>query len=112
MVMSARTCPSPGVSISSERHDTGSSPITSSIPRTRLCQRAIAKPRPPRGPLAFDWPAAASGDITPPPPARPTRVRLARGGEREHRAALAVEISGEHVQDVDEPARERAEPLR
>ena len=40
------------------------------------------------------------------------RVGLARGGEREHRAALAVEVAGQHVEDVDQPARERAERLR
>ena len=39
-------------------------------------------------------------------------VRLARGGEREHDAAGAVEVAGDRVEDVDEPARERAELLR
>ena len=62
----------------------------------------------------------AAGDAARPAPEgealalRPAagRVALADGGEREHRAALAVEVAGQEVEDVDEPARERAEPLR
>ena len=45
-------------------------------------------------------------------PGVPRRVRRARGGLREHRAARAVEVAGQHVEHVDEPARERAELLR
>ncbi|MNV72304.1 hypothetical protein D3C71_1653810 [compost metagenome] len=37
-VTSARTCPSPGVSISSAKAATGSSPPYSGKPETRLCQ--------------------------------------------------------------------------
>ena len=39
------------------------------------------------------------------------RVGRARRGLREHRAAGTVEVPGEHVQHVDEPARDRAELL-
>ena len=45
-VISARTWPSPGVSISSARPATGSSPNDSGSPRTRLCQRPMLAPRP------------------------------------------------------------------
>ena len=40
--------------------------------------------------------------------------RVPRAGRRlrEHRAALAIEVAGQHVEHVDEPARERAELLR
>ena len=66
-VTSARICPSPGVSISSARHATGSSPNTSFAPRTRLCQRPIEWPRPrPGSPLVFEAPAAARVNIAPP----------------------------------------------
>ena len=40
------------------------------------------------------------------------RVGAARGGLGEHRAARSVEVAREHVEDVDEPRRERAELLR
>ena len=92
IVTSARTRPSPGVSISSASAATGSSPNDLGRPLTRLCQR------PSRTPLPL---ARRAG-----------RVALPGGGEREHRAALAVEVAGEHVEDVDEPARQRAELLR
>ena len=91
IVTSARTRPSPGVEISSASPTTGSSPKTSGRPLTRLAQRPMRKPLP--------EPPVAGG------------VALAGGGEREHRAALAVEVAGEVVEDVDEPARERAEAL-
>ena len=39
------------------------------------------------------------------------RVALARGGQRERGPALAVEVAGQHVDHVDEPAGERAELL-
>ena len=39
-------------------------------------------------------------------------VRAAGRREREHRAALPVEVAGERVDHVDEPGRERAELLR
>ena len=41
IVMSARTCPSPGVAISSARHDSGAWPSTSGAPRTRVCHRPV-----------------------------------------------------------------------
>ena len=90
--MSARIWPSPGVSISSASAATGSSPIVSGSPRTRLCQRPSCDA------------AAAAG--------RAGRVALPGGGAREHRAAGPVEVAGEHVQHVDEPGGERAELLR
>ena len=79
IVTSARIWPSPGVSISSARHATGSSPKTSGSPRTRLCQRPSCTPRPVPGLAAAcsAAPAAAFG---------------------EHRAARAVEVAGEHVE--------------
>ncbi len=59
--------PSPGVVISSARQETGSSPNASGSSRTREPQRPILKPRPlPGDPAEFVWPAAASGNITPP----------------------------------------------
>ena len=67
IVISARTWPSPGVSISSARQATGSSPNASSSPRTRLCQRPSRTPRPwPGVPVELRWPAAASVNIAPP----------------------------------------------
>ena len=72
LVISARTWPSPGVSISSASTPTGSSPNTSGAPRTRECQRPVRKPLPrPPGPCVLDAPAAARGNIAP-----PTRSRL------------------------------------
>src|SRR5439155_20865460 len=47
-----------------------------------------------------------------PPPGRAARVRAAGRGAGEHRAAHLVEVAGEHVDHVDQPARERAELLR
>ena len=67
IVISARTWSGPGVSISSARHETGSSPKVSGNPRTRLCQRPIGAPRPlPGAPAEFAWPAAARVNIAPP----------------------------------------------
>ncbi len=51
-VNSARICPSPGVAISSARHDTGTCPSTSGAPRTRLCPAAEVRRRRPRGPAS------------------------------------------------------------
>ena len=66
-VISARTWPSPGVSISSARQAAGSSPKISPMPRTRLCQRPNAAPRPrPGSPAVFDEPIAVRGNIAPP----------------------------------------------
>ena len=92
-VTSARTWPSPGVSISSASVTTGSSPKTSGRPRTRLCQRPKRTPAPVPGvPDACSrCPPAGVVNIAPP-----------------SRSRLPVE----HVDDVDEPARERAELLR
>ena len=41
IVISARTRPSPGVSISSARHDSGAWPSTSGALRTRVCHRPV-----------------------------------------------------------------------
>jgi hypothetical protein len=90
-VTSARTCSSPGVSISSASAAAGSSPKVSGRPRTRLRKRPRRTPRP--------------------APARPRGVPLARGREGEHGSALAVEVAGQDVQDFDQPARERPELL-
>jgi len=65
--MSARTWPSPGVSISSARVATGSSPKISSSPRTRELQRPNVTPRPlPPSPRVFAAPAAARVKSAPP----------------------------------------------
>ena len=66
-VMRARTCPEPGVVISSARHATGNSPYISGHPRTRLWRRPKLTPRP--GPLLAserEPPAAGLGNIAPP----------------------------------------------
>jgi hypothetical protein len=73
IVMSARICPSPGVSISSARHATGSSPNTSGV------FADAARPAPEADALA------AAGDAA--------RVDGADGGLREHRAAVLVEVA-------------------
>ena len=66
-VTSARTCPSPGVSISSARHTTGSSPNASGRPRTRLFQRPSFTPLPTPGlPEVFRCAPAARVNIAPP----------------------------------------------
>jgi hypothetical protein len=66
-VTRARTWPSPGVSISSARHETGSSPNISGSPRTRLSQRPSRTPRPlPPLPDEFFCATAARANITPP----------------------------------------------
>ena len=46
VVTSARICPGPSVSISSDSATTGYSPITSASPRTRVRPRAMRKPGP------------------------------------------------------------------
>ena len=67
--------------------------------------------RRPRAARARGSPSGRSA--TPRPrPGVPVDVRRAGGGPREHRAARAVEVAGEHVEHVDQPARERAELLR
>src|SRR5438552_3388245 len=66
-VIKALTCPWPGVSISSAKHDAGSSPKTSGSPRTRLFQRPKRTPRPlPGVPFVLRAPAAALGNMAPP----------------------------------------------
>ena len=66
-VKSTRTWPSPGVSISSARPATGSSPSASGRPRTRVCQRPTCMPLPlPGVPRVLDEPAAAFVNIAPP----------------------------------------------
>ena len=83
IVSRARTCPVPDVSISSASVATGSSPIASGRPRTRLCQRPVRN-------------------------AARRASRLLVGGVGEHGAARPVEVAGEHVEHVDEPGCERA----
>ena len=93
IVISARTWPSPGVSISSARQATGqlaehlAEPAHARLPSGRSARRG-------------------------PRPGSPLRVRRAGGGRGEHRAAGPVEVAGEHVEHVDQPARGRAELLR
>ena len=66
-VMSARICPSPGVSISSARATTGSSPIVSGRDRTRVWCRCSLMGLPKRGvPRVFAEPTAAVVNIAPP----------------------------------------------
>ena len=89
---SARIWPSPGVAISSARHDTGTWPSTSGAPRTRRL------------------PPAEVRDATLEPGHREVGDRPHRG-PGEHQPADRVEVAGEHVDDVDQPARERAELL-
>ncbi|MCY1361131.1 hypothetical protein D9M69_477880 [compost metagenome] len=60
-VTSARTCPSPGVSISSARAATGNSPPYSGRPDTRLCQRLKCPPE-----VAATRSTAGSVQSTPP----------------------------------------------
>ena len=82
MVMSARTWPGPGVSISSARQATGSSPNTSGAPRTRLVKRPKRAPRPLPVPRL---PCAGSGNIAP-----PGRSRLPVSALRTSTSQLAV----------------------
>src|SRR5207244_12070237 len=69
------------------------------------------------GELAHDFgeaahPArAASGLEALPAPGRPAGVCRARRGAREHRAARPVEVAGERVHHIDEPAGKRPELL-
>ena len=92
-VISARTWPSPGVSISSARHDDGQLAEDLGQPADAALPAADRGRRGPRraSPAEFDWPAAARVNIAPPAP---------------------VEVPGQHVEHVDEPARERPELLR
>src|SRR5207237_9166577 len=46
------------------------------------------------------------------PPGRAARVRAAGRGAGEHRASHPVEVAGEDVDHIHQPARERAELLR
>src|SRR6516225_725754 len=67
IVTSAHTCPSPGVSVSSARHATGSSPNTSGSPLMRLPRRPKRTPLPrPGTPRVLTAPAAAFVNIAPP----------------------------------------------
>lgn len=67
-VISALSCPSPGVAISSAMQDTGAWPKTSLAPRTRVCHRPNSG-RPPSSPgsgwVVIDQ-AAGLGNIAPP----------------------------------------------
>ena len=67
IVISARTCPSPGVSISSARQAAGSSPYTSGAWRTRLVRRPKRTPLPRPGvPRVLALPLAAFVNMAPP----------------------------------------------
>ena len=87
MVIIALIWPSPGVSISSASAAAGSSESASGWPETRLCQRPVRKPRPGRRP----------------------RGAGADRRQREHRPAGPVQVAGQDVDDVDQPAAEGAE---
>ena len=66
-VRSARTWPSPEVSISSARQVMGSSPYTSGAFETRLRRRPVATPFPvPGAPMVLAAKAAALGNMAPP----------------------------------------------
>src|SRR4029453_6751955 len=70
------------------------------------------------GQLAIDLRRLAYAAVPPPEthslaaPRGAARVRRPGGRTGEHRAAGLVEMAGEDVDDVDEPARQRAELLR
>ena len=64
MVSNARTCPSPGVSISSASVATGNSPMTSGNPFARLFQRPVLNPLPLEGMPTGSW--AGMGNMAPP----------------------------------------------
>ena len=66
IVISARTWPSPGVSISSARQTTGNSPKYSGNPRTRDARRPKRMPRPGAGGLELAACAAGFVNIAPP----------------------------------------------
>ncbi len=87
MVIIALIWPSPGVSISSASTAAGSSESASGWPETLLCQRPGPEP--------------ASRPVT------------ARGGrhrrQREHHPAGPVQVAGQDVDDVDQPAADGAE---
>ena len=81
-------CPPPGgVDLLGERGERAARPWPRGARLTRLCQRPSAKPL-----------AGAGGP-----------GRAVGGGEREERAAGPVEVAGEDVEDVDQPAGEGAE---
>jgi hypothetical protein len=74
MVMTARTCPSPGVSISSASATAGISESTSGWPDTLLRQRPVANPRPGRGGRGAE-PIGGLANMTPPARSRlPVRM--------------------------------------
>ena len=84
-VISARTWPAPGVSISSARQVIGNSPKTSGAPLTRLAWRPTLTPRPTPGlPMVLWAKAAALGNIAPP------------GSSRWPVKAFSTSISHEH----------------
>jgi hypothetical protein len=76
-VNSARICPSPGVAISSARHDTGTWPSTSGAPRTRLVHRPklAAPPSSPGMGIVDTDHADGRGNISPPGTSK-CRVRM------------------------------------
>ena len=90
-VISARTLSSPGVSISS------------ASARHRQLAEGLGQPAHAALPAPEPNAAAAAG--------RAVRVALARGRQGEHGPALAVEVAGQHVEHVHQPAGQRAELL-
>ena len=78
----------------------------------RPCTRPPVARRTPRARRGPGSAAARTARRDPAPAARRSLVALPAAGEREHRAALTVEVAGEHVEHVDEPRRERPELLR
>ncbi|MNE60564.1 hypothetical protein D3C80_1557160 [compost metagenome] len=83
-VISARICPAPGVSISSARADTGSSPPYSGNADTRLCQRLKCPPD-----VAATRSTAGSVHSTPPTRSRLPVARLINCTSHWHRVPKA-----------------------
>src|SRR5204863_329322 len=96
IVTSARTWPSPGVSISSARQVIGSSPNTSGAPETRLVRRPSGMPLPELGGLG-----AARIDHDELAAARLHRLRLAAEvGHRPHAAVRRERVRAEHDEQL------------
>ena len=110
LVTSARIRPSPGVSISSARHETGSSPSASGSPRTRLCQRPVLKPLPvPGSPEVLRAPAAALVNIA--PPSR-SRLPVSAFTTSTSQLASAAELLGAGADPAVDGRRRRRPPAR
>ena len=102
--------PSPGVSISSARHDSGTWPITSGAPRTRLVQRPISTGSS-RGRRAIDQ-ATGLAHISPPSRSRlPVRAQITSGSHeaRVPNSWLQVPMRAYHTA-LSAAANRRARP--